>query len=47
MSFPILLGSFGLGGAYGLCTVFAAVSILFVVKLFARRKAIRLKKCEL
>jgi MFS transporter, SP family, sugar:H+ symporter len=38
MTFPILLGSFGLGGAYGLYTVFAAVSIIFVVKLVRETK---------
>jgi SP family sugar:H+ symporter-like MFS transporter len=38
MTFPILLGSFGLGGAYGLYTLFAAVSILFVVKLVRETK---------
>jgi MFS family permease len=38
MTFPILLGSFGLGGAYGLYTVFAAVSIVFVVKLVRETK---------
>jgi SP family sugar:H+ symporter-like MFS transporter len=38
MSFPILLGSFGLGGAYGLYTLFAAISILFVVKLVRETK---------
>jgi len=38
MTFPILLGSFGLGGAYGLYTAFAAVSILFVVKLVRETK---------
>jgi len=38
MTFPILLGSFGLDGAYGLYTVFAAVSILFVVKLVRETK---------
>jgi SP family sugar:H+ symporter-like MFS transporter len=38
MTFPILLGSFGLGGAYGLYTVFAAISILFVVKLVRETK---------
>jgi MFS transporter, SP family, sugar:H+ symporter len=32
MTFPILLTSFGLGGAYGLYTIFAAVSIVFVLK---------------
>jgi SP family sugar:H+ symporter-like MFS transporter len=38
MTFPILLASFGLGGAYGLYTLFAAVSILFVVKLVRETK---------
>jgi SP family sugar:H+ symporter-like MFS transporter len=38
MTFPILLGSFGLGGAYGLYTVFAAASIVFVVKLVRETK---------
>ena len=38
MTFPILLGSFGLGGAYGLYTVFAAVSIVFVIKLVRETK---------
>ena len=38
MSFPILLASFGLGGAYGLYTLFAAISILFVVKLVRETK---------
>lgn len=38
MTFPILLGSFGLGGAYGLYTIFAAISIFFVVKLVRETK---------
>ena len=38
MTFPILLGSFSPGGAYGLYTVFAAVSMLFVVKLVRETK---------
>jgi MFS transporter, SP family, sugar:H+ symporter len=38
MTFPILLGSFGLGGAYGLYTTFAAISIVFVVKLVRETK---------
>src|SRR5882724_2153492 len=38
MTFPILLGAFGLGGAYGLYTVFAAVSIVFVMKLVRETK---------
>jgi MFS transporter, SP family, sugar:H+ symporter len=38
MTFPILLGSFGLGGAYGLYTLFAALSIVFVIKLVRETK---------
>lgn len=38
MTFPILLGAFGLGGAYGLYTFFAAVSIVFVLKLVRETK---------
>lgn len=38
MTFPILLGSFGLGGAYGLYTLCAAASIVFVVKLVRETK---------
>ena len=38
MTFPILLGSFGLDGAYGLYTFFGAISIIFVVKLVHETK---------
>ena len=38
MTFPILLGSFGLGGAYSLYAAFAAISIWFVVKLVRETK---------
>jgi len=38
MTFPILLGSFGLGGAYTLYAVFAAISIWFVLKLVRETK---------
>lgn len=38
MTFPILLGWFGLGGAYGVYTVFAAASIVFVLKLVHETK---------
>jgi SP family sugar:H+ symporter-like MFS transporter len=38
MTFPILLGSFGLGGAYSLYAVFAAISIWFVLKLVRETK---------
>ena len=32
MTFPILLGSIGLAGAYGIYTLFAAISIFFVIR---------------
>jgi SP family sugar:H+ symporter-like MFS transporter len=38
MTFPILLGSFGLGGAYSLYAGFAAISIWFVLKLVRETK---------
>ena len=47
MTFPILLASFGLGGAYGLYPFFAAISILFVVKLVRETKGKTAgRKCE-
>lgn len=38
MTFPILLASFGLGGAYGVYTFFALISIFFVLKLVKETK---------
>lgn len=38
MTFPILLARFGLGGAYGMYTVFALISIFFVLKLVQETK---------
>ncbi len=38
MTFPLLLGAFGLGGAYGLYTFFAAASIVFVLLLVRETK---------
>ncbi|MFL6518787.1 MAG: sugar porter family MFS transporter [Chthoniobacterales bacterium] len=38
ITFPILLGSFGLSGAYSLYAAFAAVSIWFVMKLVRETK---------
>jgi SP family sugar:H+ symporter-like MFS transporter len=38
MTFPILLASFGLGGAYGFYTFFAAVSVVFVLKFVHETK---------
>jgi SP family sugar:H+ symporter-like MFS transporter len=38
MTFPVLLGSFGLGGAYGLYTTFAVISIFVVIKFVRETK---------
>jgi len=38
MTFPILLAHFGLGGAYGVYTFFALISIFFVLKLVQETK---------
>ena len=44
MTFPILLGSFGLAGAYGLYAVSALLSIFFVIKYIKETKGIRLEE---
>mgnify|MGYP000016101405 FL=1 len=44
MTFPILLDSFGLAGAYGLYTVSALLSIFFVVKYIKETCGIRLEQ---
>jgi SP family sugar:H+ symporter-like MFS transporter len=38
ISFPVILGSVGLGGAYGLYALFAALSFLIVMKLVKETK---------
>jgi MFS transporter, SP family, sugar:H+ symporter len=38
MTFPVLLAHFGLGGAYGCYTVFALISVFFVLKLVKETK---------
>ena len=43
MTFPILLGSVGLAGAYGLYAVSAFISIFFVVKYIKETKGMRLE----
>lgn len=43
MTFPILLGSIGLAGAYGLYTVSAFISIFFVVKYVKETKGVKLE----
>lgn len=44
MTFPILLGSIGLAGAYGLYTISAFISIFFVVKYIKETRGISLEK---
>jgi len=44
MTFPVLLGSFGLAGAYGLYAVSALLSIFFVIKYIKETKGIRLEE---
>ena len=44
MTFPILLGSFGLAGAYGLYTVSALFSIFFVIKYIKETCGVRLEE---
>lgn len=46
MTFPILLGSIGLGGAYGIYAVFALLSIYFVLKLVRETKGIELEAMQ-
>jgi SP family sugar:H+ symporter-like MFS transporter len=46
MTFPILLASIGLGGAYGLYTASAIVSALFVVKFVCETKGKELEMME-
>lgn len=44
MTFPILLDSFGLAGAYGLYTVSALLSIFFVIKYIKETCGVRLEE---
>ena len=43
ITFPILLGSIGLGGAYGFYTVCAILSIVFVAKMVHETRGIELE----
>lgn len=47
MTFPILLGSVGLAGAYGLYTVSAFISIFFVWRFIAETRGKRLEEMQL
>ena len=44
MTFPILLGSIGLAGAYGLYAISALVSIFFVIKYIKETRGLRLEE---
>lgn len=44
MTFPILLGSVGLAGAYGLYAASACISIFFVVKYIKETRGVRLEQ---
>jgi len=46
MTFPILLGSIGLAGAYGIYMVFAFISIGFVVKFLHETKGMKLEEMK-
>lgn len=46
MSFPIFLASIGLAGAYGIYTFFAALSILFVMKMVHETKGVELEDMQ-
>jgi MFS family permease len=46
MTFPILLGGVGLGGAYGLYAFFAVLSILFVLKSVHETKGMELEQMQ-
>jgi SP family sugar:H+ symporter-like MFS transporter len=46
MTFPMLLGSIGLGGAYGLYALFATVSIIFVMKCVRETKGMELEQMQ-
>jgi len=43
MTFPVLLGSIGLAGAYGLYTISAFISIFFVIKYIKETRGIQLE----
>ena len=46
MTFPILLGSIGLAGAYGLYTIAAVISVFFVLKYVHETKGKELEQME-
>ncbi len=46
MTFPMLLGSIGLGGAYGLYAFFAVLSVIFVLKSVHETKGMELEQMQ-
>ncbi|MEL7488939.1 MAG: MFS transporter, partial [Pseudomonadota bacterium] len=46
MTFPIMLASIGLAGAYGLYFVFAAISVLFVLRMVHETRGVELEDME-
>lgn len=46
MSFPILLGGIGLGGAYGIYAFFALISVVFILKFVKETKGRELEEME-
>lgn len=46
MTFPIMLASIGLGGAYGIYTLFALISIVFILKFISETKGKELEEME-
>jgi SP family sugar:H+ symporter-like MFS transporter len=46
MTFPMILGSMGLAGAYGLYTVSAFISIFFVIKYIKETRGVRLEQMD-
>jgi SP family sugar:H+ symporter-like MFS transporter len=46
MTFPIMLGTIGLGGAYGFYTLCAVLSIIFVVKMVHETRGIELENMQ-
>ena len=46
MTFPVLLTSIGLGGAYGFYTICAALSVIFVIKMVHETRGIELEEMQ-
>ncbi|MEM6747028.1 MAG: sugar porter family MFS transporter [Pseudomonadota bacterium] len=46
MTFPVLLTSIGLAGAYGIYAAFAAISVLFIARTVSETKGLELEQME-